>query len=43
MPVESFRAHTDSSILYRYFNDPMNTCIIKAAFSLTGDGGFELG
>jgi hypothetical protein len=37
------RAHTDNSILYRWFNDPMSTGVSKAAFSLTGDAGFETG
>jgi hypothetical protein len=38
-----FRAHTDNSVLYRYFNDPMAGGLSKAAFSLTGDAGFENG
>jgi opacity protein-like surface antigen len=38
-----FRAHTDNSVLVRYFNDPMNEGMSKGAFSLTGDAGFETG
>jgi hypothetical protein len=37
------RVHTDNSILVRYLNDPTNPGISKAAFSLTGDAGFEVG
>jgi hypothetical protein len=37
------RVHTDNSVLYRYFNDPKNPLLSKAAFSLTGDAGFETG
>lgn len=38
-----FRAHTDNSVLLRYFNDPANGGLSKRAFSLTGDAGFENG
>ena len=39
-----FRFHEDDSILVRYFNDASKgTFISKAAFSLTGDFGFETG
>lgn len=38
-----FRAHTDNSILHRYYNNPKSTGISKAAFSITGDAGFEIG
>lgn len=37
------RFHSDNSVLYRYFNQPNNHGISKAAFSLTGDIGFEKG
>ncbi len=39
-----FRFHEDDSILLRYFNDSSKgTFLSKAAFSLTGDFGFETG
>jgi|HubBroStandDraft_6_1064221.scaffolds.fasta_scaffold149909_2 hypothetical protein len=39
-----FRFHEDDSVLVRYFNDASKgTFISKAAFSLTGDFGFETG
>ncbi len=37
------RIHTDDSIEVRYFNDPENTGISKAAFSFTADAGCECG
>jgi len=37
------RFHSDNSILMRYHNQPSNKFISKAAFSLTGDIGFEQG
>lgn len=37
------RVHTDNSVLYRYFNDPTGSVLSKAAFSATGDAGFENG
>ncbi len=37
------RIHTDDSIEVRYFNDPENTGISKAAFSFTADAGCEYG
>ncbi len=40
---ERKRFHSDNSILFRYFNDPASSQINKAAFSLTGDIGFEKG
>jgi hypothetical protein len=39
---DRFRFHSDNSILVRYYNNPGKT-ISKAAFSLTGDIGFESG
>jgi hypothetical protein len=39
----NFRAHTDNSLLYRYFNDPKSDTLSKAAFSITGDAGFQIG
>jgi hypothetical protein len=39
----NIRAHMDNSILVRYFNDPANDFLSKAAFSLTGDAGFQTG
>jgi len=39
---ERMRFHTDNSVLIRYLNKPGNF-ISKAAFSLTGDLGFENG
>jgi hypothetical protein len=38
-----FRAHTDNSVLYRYFNDAAGTFLSKGAFSITADAGFETG
>jgi hypothetical protein len=38
-----YRFHSDNSFLYRYFNRPMGKFITKAAFSFTGDFGFENG
>lgn len=40
---DRFRFHTDNSVLVRYINKPKNKFISKAAFSLTGDLGFESG
>jgi hypothetical protein len=37
------RFHSDNSVLVRYFNNPDSKLISKAAFSLTGDLGFEKG
>ena len=37
------RFHSDNSIVLRYLNKPSNKFISKAAFSLTGDIGFENG
>ncbi len=37
------RFHSDNSLLVRYFNKPQSKGISKAAFSLTGDIGFEKG
>ncbi len=37
------RFHSDNSVLVRYFNRPASKRITKAAFSLTGDIGFEKG
>ncbi len=37
------RFHTDNSAVIRYYNNPQNKFISKAAFSLTGDLGFENG
>ncbi|MES2555907.1 MAG: outer membrane beta-barrel protein [Bacteroidota bacterium] len=37
------RFHSDNSVLVRYFNRPNSKRITKAAFSLTGDIGFEKG
>lgn len=37
------RFHSDNSLLVRYHNDPASNGITKAAFSLTGDIGFEKG
>lgn len=37
------RFHSDNSILYRYYNRPKSKGISRAAFSLTGDIGFEKG
>lgn len=37
-----FRFHSDNSLLYRYYNSP-DSWISAAAFSLTGDIGFEQG
>jgi hypothetical protein len=37
------RFHSDNSFLYRYYNRPQSSGITKAAFSLTGDIGFEKG
>jgi hypothetical protein len=38
-----FRAHTDNSILLKWYNDQKSSGLSKAAFSLTGDAGFEVG
>ena len=38
-----YRFHSDNSFLYRYFNNPGSKFITKAAFSFTGDFGFENG
>ena len=40
---DRLRFHTDNSVIVRYLNRPMGKCISKAAFSLTGDLGFENG
>ncbi len=37
------RFHSDNSFLYRYYNNPNSKGISRAAFSLTGDLGFEKG
>ncbi len=37
------RWHSDNSFLLRYFNNPKGKGITKAAFSITGDIGFENG
>ena len=37
------RFHSDNSLLARYFNNPSSNGITRAAFSLTGDVGFEKG
>lgn len=37
------RFHSDNSFLLRYFNKPSSKGISRAAFSLTGDIGFEKG
>ncbi|MCU0441802.1 MAG: porin [Bacteroidia bacterium] len=37
------RFHSDNSILFKYFTNPVKKGITKAAFSLTGDIGFERG
>jgi hypothetical protein len=38
-----YRFHSDDSYQYRYFNRPKGKFITKAAFSITGDFGFENG
>jgi hypothetical protein len=38
-----YRFHSDDSYMYRYFNRPKGKFITKAAFSFTGDFGFENG
>jgi len=40
---ERLRFHTDNSVIIRYINAPGKRGISKAAFSLTGDLGFESG
>ncbi len=40
---DRLRFHTDNSAIVRYLNRPTNKFISKAAFSLTGDLGFENG
>ena len=37
------RWHTDNSVQVRYYNQPSSSFISRAAFSLTGDLGFENG
>ncbi len=37
------RFHSDNSLLLRYYNKPESRGVSKAAFSLTGDVGFEKG
>src|ERR1700740_3151451 len=37
------RFHSDNSLLVRYYNNKKSTGISQAAFSLTGDLGFETG
>ena len=37
------RFHSDNSLLLRYYNHPQSNGICRAAFSLTGDIGFEKG
>lgn len=37
------RFHSDNSFLMRYYNEPKSDGISRAAFSLTGDIGFEKG
>jgi opacity protein-like surface antigen len=38
-----FRFHSDNSVLVRYFNAPATFWFSRAAFSVTGDVGFETG
>jgi opacity protein-like surface antigen len=38
-----FRFHSDNSFLLRYYNDPNNKVVPRAAFSVTADIGGELG
>jgi hypothetical protein len=40
---ERFRFHSDNSLVLRYVNRPTASWIAKAAFSITGDLGFENG
>lgn len=40
---ERKRFHSDNSLLFRYNNKPVSKGISRAAFSLTGDIGFEKG
>jgi hypothetical protein len=40
---ERMRFHTDNSAVIRYYNQPANKFISKAAFSVTADLGFENG
>jgi hypothetical protein len=40
---DRMRFHTDNSAVIRYINNPASKGISKAAFSLTGDLGFEQG
>lgn len=40
---ERLRFHTDNSVIYRYINKPNKRGVSKAAFSITGDLGFENG
>ncbi|MFI5219466.1 MAG: outer membrane beta-barrel protein [Bacteroidia bacterium] len=40
---DRFRFHTDNSAVIRYYNNPGNKFISKAAFSFTADLGFENG
>lgn len=40
---ERIRFHSDNSFLMRYYNAPHSKGISKAAFSITGDIGFEKG
>jgi hypothetical protein len=42
-PSARLRFHSDNSLLIRYFNMPGRSLVTKAAFSLTGDLGFESG
>ena len=37
------RFHSDNSLLFRYFNQPDGKFLSRAAFSLTGDVGYEKG
>lgn len=41
--TDRMRFHTDNSAVIRYLNKPQSKVITKAAFSLTGDLGFENG
>ena len=40
---ERKRFHSDNSLLLRYYNNPKSSGISRAAFSFTGDIGFEKG
>jgi hypothetical protein len=40
---QRLRFHTDNNVVFRYLNQPASRFISKAAFSITGDLGFEQG